>query len=325
MSERRPVEYLPGVPARLPPQLPKPARQTAGWTVAIPQPNGNSGRSGHTPGRAVRPTVILAAALLMMVPGAAAAQHNEPLAPPAVAPVSRLTITPSEFERWLAGTPQRPEVAVTPEDLPPGPGLVAPPPPVLVTPPPPPRLVSPPPAPTGLEPPPPRVEPPEAPAIPPGAATAEPPAPLPGAATTTTPPAPVLAPPEAPQVATLPPDSRDTTPLPATPEALPRPDAIRILYAADATDLPKAAQAELDELAGWLTANPGVRVQIVGYASAATTSASDARRRSLFRTLAVRTYLIENGVLSTRMDVRALGDRTDEEPKDRVEVRLPEP
>ena len=52
-------------------------------------------------------------------------------------------------------------------------------------------------------------------------------------------------------------------------------------------------------------------------------SGSDARRRSLFRTLAVRTYLVENGVLSTRMDVRALGDRTEEEPKDRVEVRVP--
>ena len=112
-------------------------------------------------------------------------------------------------------------------------------------------------------------------------------------------------------------------PVPATPHPLPQPAEIRILYAAEATDLPQAAHDDLDDLAGWLKANPGVRVQIVGYASTTTTAGGDARRRSLFRTLAVRTYLIENGVLSTRMDVRALGDRTEEEPKDRVEVRLP--
>ena len=147
------------------------------------------------------------------------------------------------------------------------------------------------------------------------------PRPQPGAATPPAPP--VLAPPAAPQVAILPPDSRDTTPVPAVPEALPRPDAIRILYATDATDLPAAARKDLEALAAWLRANPDVRVQIVGYASAALKTGSDARRRSLLRTLAVRTYLIENGVLSTRMDVRALGNRTEEDPKDRVEVRLP--
>ena len=135
--------------------------------------------------------------------------------------------------------------------------------------------------------------------------------------------APVLAPPEAPQSATLPPDSRDTTPVPPAPEALPRPAEIRILYAAEATDLSAAARKDLDGLADWLQANPEVRVQIVGYASATSKSGSEARRRALLRTLAVRTYLIENGVLSTRMDVRALGDKTDAEPKDRVEVRLP--
>ena len=159
--------------------------------------------------------------------------------------------------------------------------------------------------------------------MPPAAIEAEPRAPLPQPGPVSPPAAPVLAPLEAPQIATLPPESRDTKPFPAGPQALPRPAEIRILYAADATDLPAAARKELDGMAEWLRANPEVRVQIVGYAAAATKSGSEARRRSLLRTLAVRTYLIENGVLSTRMDVRALGDRTDAEPKDRVEVRLP--
>lgn len=288
----------------------------------------------------------LLAALLMLTATPAAAQDDVqqgPAAAPDRAPVSRLTVTPSEFERWLAGRPEEPDLAVPPDDR--APGLVAPPPPPpsLVTPPPPPALTPPPasaspkapvalprthpdtpagatgspptaaPAPTTPLPPttPPSAAPPEVQAATPEPGSVSPPAP------------PVLAPPEPPQVATLPPDSRDTTPVPAPPEPLARPEEIRILYAVEATDLPKEARADLDRMAAWLRANPEVRVQIVGYASEPTRTGSQARRRSLFRTLAVRTYLIENGVLSTRMDVRAMGDRTEEEPKDRVEVRLP--
>jgi len=237
---------------------------------------------------------------------AATAQDDAPrapLAPPAEAPESRLTIAPSDFDRWLAGIPDRPDLAVVPEHQP-TPSLIPPPPP-------PPTLLTPAPKPPG------------APAVAPAVISTEPGAPQPQPGAAKPPAAPVLAPPEAPQVATLPPDSRDTTPVPAVPAPLPRPAEIRILYAADATDLPEAARTDLDGMAEWLQANPAVRVQIVGYASATLQSGSDARRRSLLRTLAVRTYLIENGVLSTRMDVRALGNRTDAEPKDRVEVRLP--
>lgn len=278
----------------------------------------------RTAGRAA----LLAMALLASPAIAQDGAKRPPVSPPAAAPVSRLVITPSEFERWLARTPERPEVVAAPEDLPPGPGLVAPPPPLL-TPPPEPRLVAPPPAPKMAEPPPSpalTAPPPEPrlsvePGAPPRPTGTKGDAALPGPGTVGAPPAPVLTPPESPQVATLPPASGATTPAPKAPE--PPPAEIRILFAADATDLPEGARKHLDGLAGWLKANPDVRVQIVGFASAAAATGADARRRSLFRTLAVRTYLIENGVLSTRMDVRALGDRTDVEPKDRVEVRVP--
>ena len=88
-------------------------------------------------------------------------------------------------------------------------------------------------------------------------------------------------------------------------------------------ELPEAAKPELDRIAAWLRQNPAVRVQIVGYASELPGAENPARRTSLYRTLAVRKYLVENGVLSTRMDVRALGARTDELPRDRVEISLP--
>ncbi len=274
-------------------------------------------RAGGCAARAV------ALAALLLAPQGAPAQEpgaDTPLPPPASAPASRLTITPSEFERWRAGTAGRPDIAAVPQEA--SPGLVAaPPPPLLVAPPPPPSLVVPPP-PLRLAPPPaPTV--PEAPVVQPSRPRSGAPAAGPEPGLVSPPPAPVLTPPADPQVATLPPDSRDTTPPPTPPTTLPRPAEIRILYAADATDLPEAAHADLDGLAAWLKANPEVRVQIVGYASETAPSGSEARRRSLFRTLAVRTYLIENGVLSTRMDVRALGPRTEEEPKDRVEVRVP--
>lgn len=88
-------------------------------------------------------------------------------------------------------------------------------------------------------------------------------------------------------------------------------------------ELPEAAIPELDRMAAWLRQNPSVRVQIVGYASEVAKADNPARRTSLYRTLAVRKYLVENGVLSTRMHVRALGAETDELPRDRVEILLP--
>lgn len=88
-------------------------------------------------------------------------------------------------------------------------------------------------------------------------------------------------------------------------------------------ELPGSAKPDLDKMAAWLMQNPSVRVQITGYASEMTGGGAPARRTSLYRTLAVRKYLVENGVLSTRMDVRAQGDKTEELPRDRVEISLP--
>jgi outer membrane protein OmpA-like peptidoglycan-associated protein len=48
-------------------------------------------------------------------------------------------------------------------------------------------------------------------------------------------------------------------------------------------------------------------------------SAAESNRR---RALAVRRYLIEKGILTGRMDVRALGNRIPDGPPDRVDIVL---
>ncbi|MBT6085598.1 MAG: hypothetical protein HOH22_07570 [Rhodospirillaceae bacterium] len=43
---------------------------------------------------------------------------------------------------------------------------------------------------------------------------------------------------------------------------------------------------------------------------------------SLSRALSVRSFLIDNGIRSTQIDVRALGNKTTEKPINRVDVNL---
>jgi outer membrane protein OmpA-like peptidoglycan-associated protein len=64
------------------------------------------------------------------------------------------------------------------------------------------------------------------------------------------------------------------------------------------------------------------RVQLEAYGGAAGDKSSDARRLSLKRALAVRQLLIDNGVPSNRIDVRAMGGTDDNGPNDRVDVFL---
>ena len=82
----------------------------------------------------------------------------------------------------------------------------------------------------------------------------------------------------------------------------------------------EAAVAKLSAVATTLMENTTVRIQLLAYAKASSDGASRARRLSLSRALAVRAYLIEKGVRSTRMDVRALGDKLGDGPADRVDI-----
>jgi outer membrane protein OmpA-like peptidoglycan-associated protein len=126
-----------------------------------------------------------------------------------------------------------------------------------------------------------------------------------------TPPKPVASPPTSnQQTAAIPPAS-----LPATGQAL------RLLFEGSTTQLDGAAQQQLQQVAAALAAN-NQRIQLKAFASGTSDRPSAARRESLSRALAVRSYLIDNGVRSTRIDVRALGAPSDGGPSDRVDVIL---
>jgi len=85
------------------------------------------------------------------------------------------------------------------------------------------------------------------------------------------------------------------------------------------TELSANAKTALDTLAAALQKAADQRISIFGYASDA--DPSDARRTGLSRALVVRAYLLQQGIRSMRMDVRAPGnDVPDVGPKDRVDV-----
>lgn len=131
------------------------------------------------------------------------------------------------------------------------------------------------------------------------------------------------APPPAPAVAAAaPPAARPAAvaiPV-AAPANLPGPVSV-IRFAPGAAAIPATARPLLDAVAARLQANDTLRLQLVAFASGSGDDSIDARRISLARAVAVRAYLIEKGVRSFRMDVRALGNRVEGNgPADRVDL-----
>ncbi|HVZ02986.1 MAG TPA: OmpA family protein [Dongiaceae bacterium] len=96
--------------------------------------------------------------------------------------------------------------------------------------------------------------------------------------------------------------------------------AYRILYTGESDDVPTTANGDLDKVAAAMQADTNMRVQILAYAAGTEDTESKARRKSLARGLAIRSYLIKAGVPSTRIDVRALGSKADGGPADRVDI-----
>lgn len=147
------------------------------------------------------------------------------------------------------------------------------------------------------------------PATPAAAATA-------GAAATATTPAATTATPASAAAST----ANGQTQTSAIPPAAMAEGQIRIVFATDSAEIPDAVKAQLDTLAQKMASDENMRLQLLAYASGTPDTASRARRMSLSRALAVRSYLIKAGVRSTRMDVRALGNNVQGEPADRVDI-----
>lgn len=93
-----------------------------------------------------------------------------------------------------------------------------------------------------------------------------------------------------------------------------------ITFGMEETDLPATATQGLSDLAEQMKADDSLRVQLMAYASSADSSPSSVRRKSLSRALSVREFLMDQGVQSTRIEVRALGDKSEGGAPDRVDA-----
>lgn len=112
---------------------------------------------------------------------------------------------------------------------------------------------------------------------------------------------------------------------PATPSvnnlpAVPTLSDLTLVFTQTQNDLDPAMQQKLDGIAAHLAQAIDSRLQVRAYAMGEDGTKASARRISLSRALAVRSYLMDKGVKPVRVDVRALGTDTDREPIDRVDL-----
>jgi outer membrane protein OmpA-like peptidoglycan-associated protein len=98
------------------------------------------------------------------------------------------------------------------------------------------------------------------------------------------------------------------------------PGPVTIQFGMEETNLPASASSPLNELATLLKVDGTLRVQLMAYASSVDGSPSSVRRKSLSRALSVREFLMDQGVQSTRIEVRALGDQIEGGAPDRVDA-----
>jgi hypothetical protein len=272
----------PGLP-RL--QLPNPAVGMA------PSPTSPGERATSTES-APRSRIYALPPARAAAPSAPAPAPNASLAPPPAAPrVSQAAPPPALAEPPPAAIP-RPAAAAPPTPMPSAASAAPPPiPPERPAP----RVAVAPSAP----PPPPALDTPAPPRPP-----ARPPAPVASAPAPTAPPvaAAAPAPAAAPQVA-------------AAAGVL-----SRVLFGAGSADINDAGRRELSQLADRLGRDGESRIQLLAYADGTPESESQARRLSLSRALAVRSFLIDQGIRSTRVNVQALGIKATGGPADRVDA-----
>ena len=162
-----------------------------------------------------------------------------------------------------------------------------------------------------------------------------PPAPAPVVAVAETPiedPAPAAASPAGPTAVAETPDvsqdtasdepeaAEQTASLPVDDTAQTDADPLSILFSIEETELPESATPTLNSLVAQMKGNESLRVQLMAYASSADGSASSVRRKSLSRALSVREFLMDQGIQSTRIEVRALGDQNEGGEPNRVDA-----
>ncbi|HYD19252.1 MAG TPA: OmpA family protein [Patescibacteria group bacterium] len=94
---------------------------------------------------------------------------------------------------------------------------------------------------------------------------------------------------------------------------------LTLAFPGNTSDLTAESQRKLDAVAHQMTEAKTGRLHVRGYATG-DDGQSSARRISLSRALAVRTYLMEKNIKPNRIDVQAKGSETDRSPTDRVDL-----
>ena len=94
----------------------------------------------------------------------------------------------------------------------------------------------------------------------------------------------------------------------------------RFNFAYGSSVISEGAQNRLNSIARSLKRDEKLRLQLLAYSGGEGQTLSQARRTSLSRGLAIRSLLMERGIQSTRIDMRALGDKSDGGPPNRVDM-----
>lgn len=157
------------------------------------------------------------------------------------------------------------------------------------------------------------------------------PAPPPPAPPVVRPAAPLTVPAAPPPAASMPPPVAVPTQRPAPPapvvvspdapgQASAIPGGTRVTFGPDRSDLNPATEAALRTLARSVKGDEGTALNVLAYAAGGPEDPSTPRRVSLARALIARAVLIQEGIVSTRIYVRALGASGGDGPADRVDV-----
>lgn len=96
---------------------------------------------------------------------------------------------------------------------------------------------------------------------------------------------------------------------------------ISFVFDTDSAELSTTAQATLRSLAEDLRGKSGDRIQVLGFASSADGSPDLARQLALSRALKVRTFLIDAGIPSARIQVRPPSNASGSGPANRVDIK----
>jgi len=123
-----------------------------------------------------------------------------------------------------------------------------------------------------------------------------------------------------PQETAAPEESKQVAALSPPATAVPTTRPMTVLFSLGSAALNAEALERIDAVREKMEADQFLRLQLAAYATNTDDNPSRTRRLSLSRALAIRSYLVEKGVKSTRMDVRALGNKFEKAPGDRVDL-----